>query len=93
MSAESARMREPHWPALVAMVADALIHFALPERFSVGPRWLLFAVILVLLIPITFTYHRGRLDLTKIFTFVALVVLAVALIGSLSLLLEGFAQS
>ena len=54
-----------------------------------GPRWLLFAVILVLLIPITFTYHRGRLDLTRIFTFVALVVLAVALIGSLSLLLEG----
>ena len=34
MSAESARLREPHWPALVAMVADALIHFALPERFS-----------------------------------------------------------
>lgn len=89
MSAESARMREPRWPAFVAMVADALIHFALPERFSVGPRWLLFAVILVLLVPIIFTYHRGRLDLTKIFTFAALVVLAGALIGSLCLLIEG----
>jgi uncharacterized membrane protein len=82
-------MREPRWPALVAMVADALIHFALPERFSVGPRWLLFAVILILLIPIVFTYNRGRFDLTRIFTFGALVVLAAALIGSLSLLIEG----
>src|SRR5579863_2652704 len=42
---------EPRWPAFVAMGADALIHFALPERFSLGPRWALFAVIFVLLVP------------------------------------------
>jgi hypothetical protein len=71
------------------MVADTLIHYALPERLSVGPRWLLFAVIFVLLIPITFTYHAGRHDITRILTFVALGALTLALMASLGLLLEG----
>lgn len=80
---------EPIWPAFIAMGADALIHYALPERLSVGPRWLLFAVILVLLIPITFTYRIGRHDVTRILTFVALGALTIALVGSLGLMVEG----
>lgn len=80
---------EPRWPAFVAMVADGLIHYALPDRLSVGPRWLLFAVIFVLLIPIVFTYHKRRHDITKILTFVALGVITVALVGSLGLLIQG----
>ena len=83
------KIREPRWPAFIAMGADALIHFALPERFSVGPRWLLFAVILVLLIPIVFSYRLGRHDLTRILTFVALGALALSLCASLGLLIEG----
>jgi hypothetical protein len=83
------KAREPRWPAFVAMAADALIHFALPERLSVGPRWLLFAVIFALLIPIIFSYHRGRYDVTKILTFVVLGVITLALIGSLGLLIQG----
>ncbi len=83
------KSREPRWPAFVAMLADALIHFALPERLSVGPRWLLFAVILVLLVPIIFSYRRGRHDITRILTFAALGVITLALIGSLALLISG----
>jgi hypothetical protein len=83
------KIREPRWPAFLAMGADALIHYALPERLSVGPRWLLFAVILVMLIPITFTYRQGRYDITRILTFVVLGVLTLALIGSLGLLVQG----
>ena len=85
-------VREPRWPAFVAIGADALIHYALPDRLSVGPRWLLFAVILVLLIPIVFSYHRGRYDVTKILTFIALGVITLALIGSLGLLVQGLPQ-
>jgi len=33
--------RETRWVALVAVVVAILIQFALPERLSVGPRWLL----------------------------------------------------
>jgi hypothetical protein len=80
---------EPIWPAFIAMGADALIHYALPERLSVGPRWLLFAVILVLLVPITFTYRIGRHNVTRILTFVALGALTIALIGSLGLMVQG----
>ncbi|MGC2110329.1 MAG: hypothetical protein WA655_12485 [Candidatus Korobacteraceae bacterium] len=83
------KLREPIWPAFVAMLADALIHFALPQRLSVGPRWLVFAVILVLLVPIVFTHRVGRHDITKILTFVALGVITLALIGSLGLLIQG----
>ena len=86
------KVREPRWPALVAMLADGLISYALPERLSVGPRWLLFIVIFVLLIPIVFTYRIGRHDLTRIFTFAALGAVTTALIGSLSLLIQGLPQ-
>jgi hypothetical protein len=83
------KVREPRWPAFIAMLADALIHFALPERLSVGPRWLLFAVIFVLLIPIIFSYRVGRYDITRTLTFVALGAITLALMGSLGLLIEG----
>ncbi len=83
------KTREPRWPAFVAMGADGLIHYALPERLSVGPRWLLFAVIFVLLIPIGFSYRLGRYDITRILTFVTLGVLTLALVGSLGLLVVG----
>jgi len=71
------------------MLADALIYFALPERLSLGPRWLLFAIILVLLFPIVFSYRRERFDIARVLTFTAIIVLTLALIGSLGLLIEG----
>ena len=71
------------------MGADALIQYALPPRLSLGPRWLVFAVIFVLLIPITFSYRRGRHDLARILTFVALGALTLALMASLGLLIQG----
>jgi uncharacterized membrane protein len=83
------KVREPRWPAFVAMIADGLIHFALPDRLSVGPRWLLFAIIFALLIPIIFSYHRGRYDITRNLTFVAIGAITLALVGSLALLIEG----
>lgn len=83
------KIREPRWPAFLAMVADALIHFALPERLSVGPRWLLFVLIFILLVPIISSYRLGRHDITRIFTFVALGVITLALIGSMALLISG----
>lgn len=83
------KTHEPRWPAFVAMAADALIHYALPDRLSVGPRWLLFAVILVLLIPIVFSYRVARYDITKVLTFVALGTITLSLMGSLGLMIEG----
>jgi hypothetical protein len=88
-SAKTPKYREPRWPAIVAMFADALIHFALPDRLSVGPHWALFVIILVLLIPLGFSLHYGRLDFARILSLVAIGALTAALIGSLALLIGG----
>ncbi len=71
------------------MGADALVHYALPDRLSLGPRWILFAIILILLIPIIFSFRVGRKDIARNLTFTAIGVLTLALIGSLALLIEG----
>jgi len=74
------------------MLADALVYLALPPRLSVGPRWLLLAIVFLLLIPIVSSYHLGRFDVTRVLTFVANGVITAALIVSLALLILGLPQ-
>jgi len=85
----SRRMREPRWPAFVAMLAGGMVYLALPERLSIGPSWLLLAVIFLLLIPINITYYRGRYNVTRVLTFGANIAITIGLIGSLALLIQG----
>ncbi|HXZ79007.1 MAG TPA: hypothetical protein VEG30_03695 [Terriglobales bacterium] len=85
-------VREPRWPAFIAMLADALVYLAMPPRLSVGPDWLLLAIIFLLLIPIVSSYHLGRYDVTRTLTFVANAVITAALITSLALLISGLPQ-
>src|SRR5271157_2582511 len=89
LSGSKRKEREPRWTAFIAMLADGLVYLALPERLSVGPSWLLLAVIFVLLVPINITYYRGRYNVTRILTFVANAAITVALVGSLILLIQG----
>lgn len=53
---------EPRWPALVAALAATGAYAALPQSLSVGPRWLLAALVSVLAVISIFTrqlrYHR-----------------------------------
>ncbi len=86
------KLTEPKWPAFIAMGADALIHYALPDRFSLGPRWFVFAVVIVFLIPIIFSMRVGRKVVARNLTFVAVGILTLSLIGSLVLLIEGLPQ-
>ncbi len=54
-----------------------------------GPRWGLFAVVLVLLIPLIFSYRSGRHNVARVLTLIAIGALTLSLIGSLSLLIGG----
>jgi hypothetical protein len=81
--------REPRWPAFVAMLATALVQRALPERLSLGPSWALLAVVIVLLIPIALSTHRGHYNVARILTFAATGVITFAMIASLGLLIQG----
>jgi hypothetical protein len=81
--------REPRWPAFVALIADGFIYLALPDRLSVGPRWLLLAIVFVLLVPIVHSYRRKRYDVARVLTFGATGVITVGMIVSLALLIKG----
>jgi len=74
------------------MLAVSFLYLALPERLSYGPAWLLLAVIVLLLIPIVFTYQLGHYNVTRILTFAANGAITLALIGSLVLLVQGLPQ-
>jgi len=81
--------REPRWPAFIAMFATALVQRALPERLSLGPSWVLLVVVIVLLVPIVLSTHRGHYNVARILTFAATGVITFAMIASLGLLIQG----
>jgi len=83
------RLLEPRWPAFVAMVAAAGVRLALPDPLSVGPNWLLLAVIVLMLVPILISAHRGDHRVTRILTFVANGFITIAMIASLIHLILG----
>ena len=57
---------EPRWPAMLALLAVGGLRLALPESLSVGPGWLLIAVVGVLLIPTAWARQRGMDSLNMI---------------------------
>jgi uncharacterized membrane protein len=80
---------ESRWPAFIAMLAAAGVYWALPEPLSVGPSWLLLAVVLVLLIPMVVSNHVGRHDITRILIFGADGMITIAMVASLIFMIEG----
>lgn len=83
------REREPRWPAAVALIAAGCMYWGLPEELSLGPRWLLLAIILVLLAPLAFTHRSGRYRLNHALALAVDGVLTLFLIGSLIFLVQG----
>jgi hypothetical protein len=79
---------EPRWQALLAMLAVGGIYLALPPLLLIGPRWLLPAVIAVLLAPTIVTHRIGRHSLNHALGIVTSAVITVALIGSVVLLVR-----
>src|ERR1700688_1595168 len=79
----------PHWPIFIAILADACLYLGLPPALSVGPPWLLLAVVVFLLIPIVIAHWRGNMGITRVLTLVANAVITAAMIASLAFLIEG----
>ena len=85
-------IREPSWPAFVAMLAAAGVYLALPAPLSLGPSWLLLVVIVLLLIPIVVSDRRGHHDVTRILTLAANLIITIAMIASLVHLVRDIPQ-
>jgi len=85
-------VREPRWPAFEATLAAAGVYLALPAPLSLGPSWLLLAVIVLLLIPIVVSDRRGHHNVTRILTLAANLIITIAMIASLIHLVTGIPQ-
>ena len=80
---------EPRWQAVLALIAVGGIYTALPRELSVGPRWLLLAVVLLLLIPTVVAHRIGRHSLNHTLGIINNSIITAALVGSLALLVAG----
>lgn len=74
------------WEPAFAILATGAISYALPDFLSVGPRWLLFALIVLLLIPTVIAHHTGRHRWNHVFGIASNSVVTLALAGELGLL-------
>ena len=71
------------------MLATAALYFAVPERLTAGPSWLLLVVVGVLLIPTVAARRAGRHSLNQALGFILAAVTTLALIWSLGMLIAG----
>jgi hypothetical protein len=77
---------EPRWQALLALCAVGATSLALPRWLSLGPRWLLPLIIVVLLVPTVFAHRTGRHSLNHYLGIVINGLITGSLIGSVILL-------
>lgn len=91
-SARAAPEPEPRWPGLVALMAGACLHLALPSRLTVGPDWALFVLMAVLMVPILASHQRRSYTVARWLTFVATGALTLGLVASIFLLITGLSH-
>ena len=77
---------EPRWQALLALLAVAGTSYARPSWLSVGPRWLLPVVVLILLGPTVVAHRIGRHSLNHALGILINAIITCVLIGSVVLL-------
>lgn len=75
--------REPRWPATVALLAVGGLRLALPDSLSAGPRWLLLAIVVILMIPTIWARYCEFDRLNKILGYVLASIVTADMIWSL----------
>ncbi len=81
------RSGEPRWPALIATLAVGILFYAIPDTLTVGPRWLVFALVAIFMVPAVFSNRANLRKMNEIFAYVILSLITLALISSLGLLI------
>ena len=88
-----ARQVGPHWPAVVAMLANGGLYAALPPSLTAGaPRWLPVVIVVGLLVPIMIAQHLGNHLLSEFLGYILNSLVTAAMIISLALLLMSVMQ-
>ncbi len=79
--------REPRWPAMLALFGVGGLWFVLPESLSVGPNWLLIAIVALLMIPTTWAWVMDKHTMYQIFGYTLNAMVTLDLVWSLGLLI------
>jgi|SRR5665213_1363160 hypothetical protein len=82
---------EHRWPASLAVLVAAGLNFVLPKEYTMGPPWVVPALVLVILIPLTVTAPRrvpNELRWHQIAAVVLIAIVNVANVVSLGLLIR-----
>jgi len=67
-------------------LAVSALFFVMPEQLTVGPRWLLFVLTILILIPSSLMRRAGWLRAHEVLAYTGLSVITLALVSSLGLL-------
>jgi len=78
---------EPRWPAMVGLLAVGGLRLALPSYLSVGPDWLLIAVVGVLLVPTVWAHYRHLDMLNRVLGYILTSIVTIDMVWSLGLLI------
>jgi hypothetical protein len=84
---------EPRWPAAIAVVAIGGLFAALPSSLIfAGPRWLILAIVLVLIVPTIISHQVGHHFLNQVLGYFLNGVVTTAMVESLILLISAVAD-
>jgi len=88
MPDDSANRTEPRWPAIVAVLAVGGLYLSLPQNLSIGPGWLLLAIIVVLSVATIITHRQGRHSLNMILGHLLTGIITLFMLCSIALLIR-----
>jgi len=83
-----AQASEPRWPVSVALLAIGGLYWAMPSALTVGPDWLVLALVLAFSLPAIILHRTRRWFLGQMFGYAVSGVVTIALIVSLGLLVS-----
>ena len=83
---------EPRWPAFIALLAVGGLHAALPSEVAVGPRWLVLAVVSILLIPNAVAHWQGKHAANHAIGIALNGAVTISLVWSLALLVQALPE-
>ena len=79
----------PHWPEVLSMLTVSGLYAVLPPSLVVGgPRWLLLAVVVVLLLPTMIAHRAGHHAINQVLGYILNGVVTAAMIGALARLVQ-----
>ena len=88
LSNHQAKHLEPRWPAMLALIAVGGLRLALPESLSIGPGWLLLAIVVGLMIPTFIARRMGKDWLNQALGYLLTSIVTLDMVWSLALLVH-----